>query len=198
MSGPKISKMHARVKATKEEREIADALKENPPAEPFWDMAEQFYQDAIHNVAKTNSLVADHLRDVMADPEKKEKIADKETLAKNIKTLSEDIGKHVETLGKIHERHEGRSGGIKTPDDFMLLTTINGEYRDANEMFTTITMPLVTEIMENTGAMSNVVEEAIRQQVEKQHREREEELKKAQNPDIVTDVVVKPVEDKGV
>lgn len=193
MSGPKISKMHARVNQTKEERQVRDALDKSPPPDPFWDEAQKFFEDSITNIDRTHGMLAAHLKAVMANPEERAQIADKEALIANVTALQKDVAKHVETLNQIHSRHEGRTGPIKNADDNMLLMTVHGEYRDATDVYNTITMPLVGEILEATGVTGNLVAQAIVQSLEQQQAVQEAKAQEERDPNVITDVLVKEV-----
>lgn len=193
MAVPKISKISARVNMSKSERAVNDALKVSPPKEAFWDEAEQFYQDALANIEKTHGMLSIHLKTVMADPEQRAQIADKAKLTNSVNMLNRDIEQHAKTIAQIHERHNGRTGGITNSDDHMLLLTVNGEYHDAMNMYHTITMPIVTDILSQTGVVDDLVSQAITQEVKRQHDLQDARLEEIQDPNVITDVVIKNV-----
>ncbi len=184
MANGKKSKMYKRVTSTPEERLLQDVDAVKPPVNTFWDEAENLYNTCIIGLDQTHGLLADHVKTIIDDPEKRAKIKDEVALATNLTMLSKDIQKTIECLDEIHAMHAGRTGGTVTPDDHMLVLKINGMYSEVIELYNTVTMPTVAHIFEQTNITDDLIASQIMSALEV-------EQSKLLDPTVVTDVIFK-------
>ena len=112
MTVNKVSKMQARVNASKEEREFMDALRNNPPPNTFWDDARNCYEVSIRGLEETHGQLVEHIQAMMVDPARREKITDMPGLLANVNLLTKDIATHVTILNEIHALHADKSGVV--------------------------------------------------------------------------------------
>lgn len=162
MSTPKVSKMHARVNASTEEREFMDALRKNPPPNKFWDDAQNVYEISMAGLEETHGNLVDHIQAMMSDPVRKAKITDMPGLLGNINLLTKDIKTHVDILNEIRALHADKTGGTITPEEHLEVIAINGRYHDAIEMYNTVIMPTVTHIFEQIKLTEELIDDQRR------------------------------------
>ena len=189
MSTPKVSKMQARVNASKEERELMDALRKNPPPNNFWEDARQCYMVSIRGLEETHGQLVEHIQGMLADPVRKARIDDFDGLLQNINLLTRDIRTHVQTLNAIYDKHKDKVGGTVEPEEHLEVIGINGQYADAIQLYNTTIMPTVTHIFEQIKLTEDILEDQERVLKETL----EQEAKELIDPSVVSDVVIKPV-----
>jgi len=181
----KISKMHKRV-LDKNRKPLGEEDQIEMPENSFWDDAKQHYVNSINAIEQVEGSLAGVLKEFVEDGGKIQLIKDPVGLANNINILSKDIAEHTDRLNNIYSEHCGRSGSTKTPDDHMALLHIHGKYAEALEIYDANIIPTVAFIMEQVGAVEELLES--------------QKLAAAIDVNVVTDVEVKttPVEETAV
>jgi hypothetical protein len=185
-----VSLLHEAVASTDDE-ELKEAFKalENVtiPENKFWDEATAFYHGTKEGILSTNAHIAEYMTHILANPEMREKLNGNVRLAILIDGLNRDIAGQLAELDKIYETHKEFTGGITTPDETIRIFEVQGCYSNVNEVYQTLIMPTVAEIMEICGGIEEIIQAAANQPL----AEPDVSLTEEQNPSIVSDVVFK-------
>lgn len=126
-----------------------------PPGQ--WDLLNNTL-NALVDYAKLPTTVAPMLR----NPEVVEKVSDRPLLINRAKTLCDDCGTLTQELLEIRQKHEGRKGAAKSPDDNARCIDIHSEYVDWAERFEAVVFPTYHDINEQVGSAIGLDMMAIR------------------------------------
>lgn len=116
-----------------------------PPGQ--WDLLNNTL-NALVDYAKLPTTVAPMLR----NPEVVEKVADRPLLINRAKLLCEDCGSFTKELLEIKQKHDGRRGAAKNPDDNATCIDIHSEYIDWAERYEAVVYPTYLDINEQVGS----------------------------------------------
>jgi hypothetical protein len=196
----KVSKMHQRVIDAKHRKEKAgdliadlkestddpqlqkalDGLKNiNLPVDPFWDIANKFYEDTRKNILDVNERFALSLQEKIDSPNGSV-LSNNVRLAVLVNSLNSDIASMLSKLEAVHEKHKTFTGACKSTDEVILVMSINGEYSDINEAYFSLINSTVSEIMDITEMTNEIVAGA-------EEAAKSEEL----DPSVISDVEFK-------
>lgn len=150
-----LSKIHQRVHDGAAKRKALETFKNQENT--FWDDAQNMYAQSLEAIELTHGQLGLAVKAVLSDPETRQHIKDPTLLTQNLNILSRDIDEHVGRINAIYEKHKDRHGKTADPDDVMKVITINGEYADALEVFEKVSMPTVTHIFEQIGAIEELI-----------------------------------------
>lgn len=210
----KLSKMHERViKASKKNPDPTVASLENKlgniddakdlvqaldsidglvlPPNNHWDEAESFFQTTYSGIISANQTTAEHLSGLLADPVQHAKFANDAKLAVLVAALNSDVGTTIDRLNAVHAKHAGMSGSSTTTEQVAQAIDIFGQYSDIVEIYHTLIMPTVSEILSYTGGIEEIQAAAKEEQIKKGLEEQMRKLAEQQDPNVITDVVFK-------
>jgi hypothetical protein len=105
-------------------------------------------------------------------------VDDKATLAQNLRLLAQDLRIMNEELVKISERHQGKTGGGKTPDEMMESIQVYEMYAMWLQKYDTVVNPTVLHICEIYDLAEQRLGSALAQSA-------------STDPSVITDVEVK-------
>ena len=176
MSVPKISKIHARVQA----RGNPQLMRQT---NQFWDEAQNFYTMCKQAIVKVEGNLAEQLATVVDNPELFAKVSDPKALVENVELLNRDLVEHNARLDAIYAKHADKVGGVSTLEEANAVTTINGEYASAMEVYDANIAPIVSSVLDQIGGTANFVA-AIAE---------DKEFQQLQDVNVVTDIEVKNV-----
>lgn len=156
------------------------------PEEPFWDEAQKFYANTRDALLGVHEQMADRLAALMADPVEKAKYNNNQQLAILITSLHRDIDQQLKSLDAIYATHSQFHGKCTSADEIVRVMEVNGAYGDANELYQTLIMPTVSQILEIIGDTQRVIEASREAQIE-------EAVQQLLDPTITTDVDFKEI-----
>lgn len=156
------------------------------PEDPFWDEARTFYHSTRDALLAVHEQMADRLAGLMADPVEKAKFNDNQNLAVLINALHRDVAEQLTRLDAIYATHSQYRGKCSSSDEIVLLMEVNGGYNDANELYQTLIMPTVTQILEIIGDTQRIIEASNEAKIE-------EAVQQLIDPTVTTDVAFKEV-----
>lgn len=144
MSLPKISKMHKAVqeqglrKAIMAESEGAKlpraVRRKNGMENNLWDQLERIYQVAMNGITISDQVIVDEMVRTLEDPALLARVKDPAALTAMTRTLSTDLGNHIDRLNTIHSKHAGQRGSA-TFDRMSDVMSIFDEYTSAQEFY---------------------------------------------------------------
>jgi hypothetical protein len=152
-----LSKMHTRVINKQRETAGKEPLFSEVSKNKFWDDASNHYNKSMEALLEVEGTLAQTLKEFIKDPAKIAAIKDQTSLANNIKVLTKDIAEHVARLNNIHVRHNTKTGGTSTPDEYMEILNIHGEYATALEIYQANIVPILGFILEQIGAAEDFI-----------------------------------------
>lgn len=195
-SATKISKMHARVNAAKEDRiDLGDTSNIKIAENTFWDDANETHKVITEGIAKSYSELASVVQSIVADPERLAAVKEPMLLAENIKLVTRDVGDHIDRINRIHDEHKDKTGGTTDPDDHIRVLQINGQYADAMEIYQTVVMPSVSHIFEQIGGAEEVLMRKQMQAMLEEKLAQEAAQVALTDVNVVSDVQVKEIKE---
>lgn len=159
------------------------------PENSHWDEAETFYTSTVSGILSANEQTAGHLAQLLTNPETREKYNNDQRLAVLVNALNTDIQSTLNRLNAVHDQHAGKVGGSKTTEEIAKAIDIFGQYSDILEIYNTLIMPTVSEILTHTGGVEEIQTAAREEIIQKSLETQMERLKEAQDPNVITDVV---------
>lgn len=140
--------------------------------EQNWESLEDIYQAIGSGIVETAEQVNQAVQMIRSVG-----IENNRELAISVNGLTRDIEAYAETLAQIHKRHAGKTGQVKDGDELVSLFSIFEDYSALNGRMRANTMPVMLTITEHISIAANQLKEKAAQD--------------AQDPNVVTDVVVK-------
>jgi hypothetical protein len=148
---------------------IAENGYANPDKTQEWREVDELYFSIAHSIVGVLTEVETVAQVFRLEPD----LVSKETIV-TINSLNSDLNKFSEDLVKIRNRHDGKTGFIDpSSDDMILCLGVYNDYVILSDRFKALTFPAMLSL---TEAMMEISEK-----------------KKAQDPTVVTDVEIKPV-----
>jgi hypothetical protein len=163
----KISKIHSRVLAAAEKKEVAEA------GAVAFDSLSAFYIVNSKQMDQVNAKVVELLStESVAEKVKKLTPEQSLSLADKINAYRADYNSFKEKMAATYERHKDRTGRPKSAEDMQLVHSCSNEYSRILEYYDSNVIPLTADISDLVYS-----EDAAAAQ--------------AQDPSVVTDVQVK-------
>ena len=156
------------------------------PEDPFWDEAQSFYANTRDALLGVHEQMADRLAALMADPVEKAKFNDNQQLAVLINSLHRDVDQQLKSLDAVYATHSQYHGKCATADEVVRVMEVNGAYGDVNELYQTLIMPTVAQILEIIGDTQKIIEASREAQIE-------EAVQQLIDPTVTTDVEFKEI-----
>lgn len=165
------------------------------PPNQHWDEAEAFFQNTYTSIIEANQATAEHLTALLSNPTHHAKFSNDSKLAVLVAALNSDVGTTLDRLNTVHAAHSGRTGSSTTTEQVAQAIDIFGQYSDIIEIYHTLIMPTVSEILSHTGGIEEIQAAAKEELIQKGVEEQLRKLAEQQDPNVITDVVFK--EDKN-
>lgn len=167
------------------------------PENSHWDEAESFYVNTVAGILSANEQTASHLAALLAEPSTREKYLNDQRLALLVNALNTDIQSTLGRLNAVHAQHEGKVGGSKTTEEIAQAIGLFGQYSDILEIYNTLIMPTVSEILSHTGGIEEIQSAAREEVIQKSLEAQMSRIKEAQDPNVITDVVFEESTNNG-
>lgn len=124
--------------------------------EQKWEELEDIFQASANAIVTTGRDV----NNALALPGVSLNIENKEDITIAVQGLSKDLNVFAGELATIHQKHEGKTGPIRSQHDVINSMSIFDEYVAFNTKFQSVILPTVLTIMDSVGrACDKVVSE---------------------------------------
>ncbi len=161
----KQSKVHQRVMEAK--------LDKDKQSRAHWSEMTNLYQVLHQNFDNFNELFIEIIQNTQSDQDLLMEIEDINNFVDNCKLLEKDTSDRMNALEEIYKSHAHLTGFVTGPDDHMFYLTITQQYAGIVEIFETVLSP--------TQAAITTAYDLAKKRV----------MEKRQDPNVITDVIVK-------
>ena len=156
-----------------EGRLARDEIKKN---NRMWDELEEQYQSIVSSLRGPH----DEMIKLYAEPLIYQSVPNKQETANAFRALSSDLRSFNADLTSIHNLHAGRTGGVKNDADEDMGAVVYEAYVGFNTRYHAVIMPSIIFMAEQAEKAKIALHEHFAKVL-------------AQNPNVITDVEVKPV-----